>query len=144
MQRPILDPTFMADPEPAKSPKSKRKRFAWVWKAVVRIWSILFLDPLGRRNKVRIEDGKLWERILRSVTYRLALVPVLLVTFLVALILAATHPGRTAVGAAGNDAPGSLAAARRGVGAEHAVPRGAGRIRPLSTFARFRRVISVC
>ena len=99
MQRPILDPTFMADPEPAKGPKSKRRRFAWVWKAVVKIWNILILDPLGRRQKVRIEDGKLWERILRSLTYRLALVPVLLVIFLVTLILAATHPGRTAVGA---------------------------------------------
>ena len=100
MQRPILDPTFHGDPNPTKSAPKKRRRFSGVFKAFLRIiWQIMIADPLGRRRQLKIEDGRPWERFLRAMIYRLALVPALLVAFLVCLVLAATHPGRVAVGA---------------------------------------------
>ena len=99
MQRPILDPTFMADPDPGKPKPSKLRRFKWIGKLLMKLWQLLVLNPLGRKRQVRIEDGRPLERFFRAFVYRLALVPVLLVMFLVALVIAATHPGRPSVGA---------------------------------------------
>jgi len=98
MQRPILDPTFN-DPAPAKAKAPKKRRFAWVGKVLLKFFHLLILDPLGKRRQLRIEDGTRLQRFFHGLTYRLALVPMLLVLFLVALVLAATHPGRTNVGA---------------------------------------------
>ncbi|HEX8523367.1 MAG TPA: prolyl oligopeptidase family serine peptidase [Tepidisphaeraceae bacterium] len=97
MQRPIMDPTFMNDHEPVA--KQKQRKLWALAKAVMKLGKILLIDPFSRPQRLRIEDGRPWQRFVRGFIYRLALVPVLLVIFLTLLVLAATHPGRTTVGA---------------------------------------------
>jgi hypothetical protein len=97
MQRPIMDPTFLNDPTPVRSPK--RRRIWALLKAIVKLGKLLITTPLSRRPRLRIEDGTRWQRFLRGFIYRLALMPVLLVLFLILIVLAATHPGRVASGA---------------------------------------------
>ncbi len=97
MQRPIMDPTFLNDPTPVRHPRHRR---LWaLLKAIAKLGKLLITDPLSRRQRVRIEDGTPWQRFFRGLIYRLALMPVLLVIFLVLVVLAATHPGRIAPGA---------------------------------------------
>ncbi len=97
MQRPIMNPTFLNDQDSAPSP---RRGTLWVLvKAIYKLGRFLVMEPFTRRQRLRIEDGTRWQRFLRGLIYRMALVPVLLVAFLTLLVLAATHPGRTTVGA---------------------------------------------
>lgn len=97
MQRPVMDPTFLNDHEPA--PRQKKRKIWALVKAIAKLGKILLFEPFTRRQRLRIEDGKPWQRFVRGLIYRLALVPVLLVVFLTLLVLAATHPGRTTAGA---------------------------------------------
>jgi predicted alpha/beta-fold hydrolase len=55
---------------------------------------VLLAAPFGRQRHFRNEDGTRTSRILRGLMYRLAFTPLLLVGFLVAIVLSATHPRR--------------------------------------------------
>lgn len=83
-------------PEPAKK---ARKPFAWVMAVLRFIGRVLFMPTFGKHRHFRNEEGTRFSRFVRGLTYRLAFAPILLVGFLVAIVLAATHPGRTAQGA---------------------------------------------
>jgi len=93
MQRPVMNPNFAFEaPAPTKP---RRKPFGWVWRGVRWLWRFLLASPFGHRGVFRNEEGTKFSRFVRGLTYRLAFVPVLLVMFLVAIVLAATHPGRS-------------------------------------------------
>jgi pimeloyl-ACP methyl ester carboxylesterase len=96
MQRPVMDPTFMYEPNAAKG-KAKRKLFAWVARVPKFFLRVLTLNPFGGHDKhFRAEDGSPIQRFIRGLMYRLAFVPVILVIFIIAMIIAATHPKRVA------------------------------------------------
>src|SRR5215831_587835 len=97
MQRPVLDPTFLYDTPAPETPKGAR------WRVLVRrvfraFGRVLFAAPFKHRH-FRNEEGSRTGRFLRGLTYRLAFAPLLLVLFVTAIVLAATHPGRSPVGA---------------------------------------------
>jgi pimeloyl-ACP methyl ester carboxylesterase len=88
-----MDPMSLNDPAKVTAlPRVSRLR--WIGRFAMRVISILFTNPLKRHKRFRVEDGRPIERFFRAIIYRLALVPVLLVLFLVAIVIAATHPGR--------------------------------------------------
>src|SRR5437867_3248609 len=93
MQRPVMDPSYLKDHSAGKIP-AKMSRLRWVLRALGSIARVLFMDLFRRRRHVRIEDGKPIQRFLRGLIYRMALLPALLVGFVILLVLAATHPGR--------------------------------------------------
>ena len=97
MQRPVMDPTYITHAEAPAKPK--RHPLVALCRGLWKLVKFLLTEPLFWRGRLKIEDGKLWQRFVRGLIYRLALAPVLLVAFLVLLVLAATHPGRAAVGA---------------------------------------------
>jgi pimeloyl-ACP methyl ester carboxylesterase len=105
MQRPVMDITFLQEPE-AKRPKKPRTR---IWPLVRRILKLfgrfLVLDVFGylRGPRLRVEDGTPFGRFTRALLYRLAFVPMVLVGTCFALVYAATHPPRVAVGAVPED-----------------------------------------
>src|SRR6185436_8525805 len=79
------------------------------------VFRALFYDPLSNVRfgaRFRNEDGSLPTRILRSIAYRLAFVPVIAALFACALVYSATHPmarraqGATAAGGSGAVATG--------------------------------------
>lgn len=92
MQRPVMDPTFMYD-APASSSRSK-VRFAWIWRILRLCGKVLLYSPFGHKASFRNEEGTRLSRFVRGMLYRIAFVPVILITFLAALVFAATHPGR--------------------------------------------------
>src|SRR6266536_3349181 len=96
MERPVMNPSFTYEAPPP--PKKKRERFALIRKTGRLIVRVLMSHPFGHRH-FRNEDGSRLSRFIRGFTYRLAFVPVLLVAFLTCMVLAATHPGRSAQGA---------------------------------------------
>ena len=92
MQRPVMNPSFMFEP-PAKA-APKRKKFAWVWSILKRLVRLMLSHPFGGKQPFRNEEGTKLGRFIRGFAYRLAFVPLILVMFLTALVLAATHPQR--------------------------------------------------
>ena len=91
MQRPVMNPTFMFE-QPAK-PKPKRQYLALVWRLIRFLFRLLLSVPFGRKAAAfRNEEGTRFSRFMRALTYRLAFVPVVLVIFLTAMVLSATHP----------------------------------------------------
>src|SRR5215204_5860570 len=97
MQRPVMNPSFVYD-SPA-SGKPRRARFAWLWAVLRFVGRVLLASPFGKRKSFRNEEGTALSRLVRGLTYRMAFVPVLLAGFLAAIVLAATHPGRSVHGA---------------------------------------------
>jgi pimeloyl-ACP methyl ester carboxylesterase len=95
MQRPVMDPTFVYDAPKAK-PKRRRKPVGWVIAALRFFLRVLTLNPFGLGRNFRVEDGTPAQRFIRGLIYRLAFVPVVLVMFVIAIVLAATHPKRLA------------------------------------------------
>jgi len=101
MERPVMNPTFAYDAAAdASKAKPRQGRFSFLWRILKRIGRLLLANPFGRnRGSFRNEEGTKLSRFVRGFTYRLAFVPVLLVMFITAIILAATHPGRSGQGA---------------------------------------------
>lgn len=102
MERPVMNPTFTYDAsaDASKQPKPRQGRFSFLWRILKRIARLLLSNPFGgHRGSFRNEEGTKLSRFVRGFTYRLAFVPVLLVMFITAIILAATHPGRSSQGA---------------------------------------------
>src|SRR5438132_7474728 len=95
MQRPVMNPSYLKE-----TAAKRREPKATFWRRLLRalgsIVRILLTNPLKRRRHMRIEDGSRVQRFLRGLIYRMALVPTLIVAFVILLVLAATHPGRTA------------------------------------------------
>jgi alpha/beta superfamily hydrolase len=92
MQRPVMDPTFLYNAPDKK--KGAVKKLGLLWGILRGFCRFMFATPWGKHRSFRNEDGSKLQRLLRWVTYRMAFAPVLLVGFLVAIIIAATHPGR--------------------------------------------------
>src|SRR5438132_4726491 len=96
MQRPVMTPSFVFDaPAPTKP---RRQPFGLAGLGVCRLSRLLLAHPFGNRAPFRNEEGTKLSRLVRGLTYRLAFVPLLLVIFLIAIVLAATHPGRSSHG----------------------------------------------
>src|SRR6185437_4689521 len=92
MQRPMMDPTFLHEATAARP--SKRSWLAWGRRFLRAICRFLLAAPFGRNRHFRNEDGTRTTRFLRTLTHRLAFAPILLVAFLLAIVMAATHPDR--------------------------------------------------
>src|SRR5688500_5073696 len=104
MQRPSMDPTFTYEKKSstktaAKAFNSKWQRLMWVKKAMWWAGRALFAPSFGKRPVFRNEEGTRFSRFMRALTYRLAFAPLLLVLFLIAIVMAATHPRRTEISA---------------------------------------------
>ena len=83
----------MYDAPAPEAPKGARWR-VWLRRVFRAMGRLLLAAPFGHRQ-FRNEDGSRTGRFLRSLTYRLAFAPLLLVIFLTAIVIAATHPGRS-------------------------------------------------
>jgi hypothetical protein len=99
MERPVMNPMFMQDSEPApKPPKPKLWRvvLAFVWRLVKRVAkafaATLLAWPGGQQGTLRVEDGTPLQRAIRGILYRLAFVPIVLVMFVAGLVFYVTHP----------------------------------------------------
>ena len=97
MERPVMNPMFMQDNEPApKPPKPKLWKVVrdWAWRYVKRILRMIASSIFGwpREDRLRIEDGSPTQRIIRGVLYRLAFVPIMLIMFIAGLVFVVTHP----------------------------------------------------
>lgn len=98
MQRPVMNPMLMQDATPAPQSGLKRRRavdlLGRVVKAIFRFFGRLMFSNIFRKPsapELRIEDGTKFQRFVRSLLYRLAFVPVVIVLFVVALVFAVTH-----------------------------------------------------
>lgn len=94
MQRPIMNPSFLDDDAPAATPKLPLwRRFADATQAAARL---LLVDLFFWRRKrgPQIEDGSPLRRLLRTILYRLAFVPIFLALIAAALVFLGTHPPR--------------------------------------------------
>lgn len=97
MERPVMNPMFMQDNEPApKPPKPKRWKLVrdWLWRHARRLLRTISTSVIGwpREERFRVEDGSPTQRIIRGVLYRLAFVPAVLILFIVATVFVVTHP----------------------------------------------------
>src|SRR5688572_32285439 len=98
MQRPVMNPMLMPDSAPPPSmpgrPSKKRRALdllVHVLKSILRFFGRLFFSNVFRKPgspELRIEDGSRFQRFCRSVLYRLAFVPIVVVLFVVALVFA--------------------------------------------------------
>ncbi|MEA2711094.1 MAG: hypothetical protein QOF78_3695, partial [Phycisphaerales bacterium] len=86
-----MNPSFTLEPS---SKNARKSRFAWLWAIFRFVGRMLVFSPFRRKVPFRNEEGTAFSRFVRSITYRLAFVPVILVAFLSALVFGATHPGR--------------------------------------------------
>jgi hypothetical protein len=90
MKRPVMNPTFAFE-KPGKGPQK------WRWLRMLLaplrlVARILLVSPFRAKGHFRNEEGTRFSRFMRGLTYRLAFVPVLLVAFLIAIVMASTHP----------------------------------------------------
>jgi len=98
MHRPIMNPTYMDESEPAprrtRVPVWRRFVLAPLWKAACWIARLALTNPLrwGRRPDLRVEDGHVVQRVVRALAYRLAFIPFVLAGLAAALVYAGTHP----------------------------------------------------
>jgi len=99
MQRPVMNPMFMEETEtPGGAPRRRPSRFrqclALVMRGLKFVWRIWFTNLFNfRQARLKVEDGTFVQRLTRAVLYRLAFVPIVLVLFVTALVIAVTHPG---------------------------------------------------
>jgi hypothetical protein len=89
-----MDPTFMYEKPVPETPKGAKWR-VWLKRGFRAFTRLLLAAPFGHRH-FRNEDGSRFGRFVRAFTYRLAFAPLLLVMFVTAIVLAATHPERNA------------------------------------------------
>jgi hypothetical protein len=94
MQRPMMDPQFSFDSTKPPEPKKRLRILRWAGVALRFVWKLLIASPFGRKPTFRTEEGTRAGRFVRATMYRLAFVPLVLCLFLVAVVFAATHPGR--------------------------------------------------
>jgi hypothetical protein len=95
-----MNPMLMPDsaPRPMPGRPSKKQRalgmVTLVLKGILRFFGRLMFSSIFRKPgspELRIEDGTRFHRFLRSLLYRLAFVPVVIVLFVIALVFAVTH-----------------------------------------------------
>ena len=93
----MMSPTFTYETPAPKPPKVT----LWTWaKRIIRTtMRLLFVSPFKRDLKFRNEDGTRASRFFRGLMYRMAFAPLVLVIFLTAIVVAATHPKRAMHGA---------------------------------------------
>src|SRR4051794_26042747 len=92
MQRPVMDPTFLYDAPDKRA--GGGKALVWLWRGLRLFGRFWVTSPWKKHRSFRNEEGTRLQRLARWVMYRLAFAPLLLVAFLAAIIIAATHPGR--------------------------------------------------
>ena len=102
MQRPVMNPMFMEEKDAgAAAARTRKPRWhqvarGWLLRGLKFAWRVLFTRLYkGDQARLRIEDGTPAQRFIRALLYRLAFVPVVLVSFVTALVFAVTHPPRT-------------------------------------------------
>src|SRR2546423_7580137 len=99
MQRPVMDPTFVAETPAGAVPRGRR--FSTLGPAARRMSSslvrALFSNPLNHRqsslaDKAPGGGNSRLNRFCRGLLYRLAFLPVLIAISVAAVVYAATHP----------------------------------------------------
>lgn len=93
MERPMMNPMFLADMEGPPPPKrSWFKRILGLPGVFGRVllWDVLF----WRRDRLQIEDGTILSRLIHLLCYRLLYVPAALVLVVATWVYMGTHPPR--------------------------------------------------
>lgn len=98
-QRPVMDITYLNDADVGEqSPPARMKALRALWRMVVRTAKlaagVLTYRPFGRSRLARFrnDDGTPASRFVRGALYRLAFVPIVIVTAACAMVYSGTHP----------------------------------------------------
>jgi pimeloyl-ACP methyl ester carboxylesterase len=101
MQRPVMDPMLLAEPEDPILPRrgrtnQLRELFKRAFAVTRRVAKVLFSKPFHVRKREPQESAPTLARFLRGVGYRLLFVPIFLALAASALVYRGTHPVRAA------------------------------------------------
>jgi hypothetical protein len=90
MERPVMNPRYMDGALPPPVKRTLRRRF---WDMVRSVFGLLLLDlRVWKYNRLEMEDAPQWQRLLRGVTYRLLMLPLLAAVAMAGLVYQGTHP----------------------------------------------------
>src|SRR5687768_15177436 len=94
MQRPIMNPSFVADPDAPGLDVPLYKRLGrLIGRLVMPVLHLLLMDPLSIGRPAReTRDGTRMSRFMRGLLYRLACLPVLIGLTIAAMVYLGTHP----------------------------------------------------